>query len=389
LIKSLPTATVATGASLSSRGFEARNLYSNNMPLVKGERKAYEWLRSQRAGEVVSYQQVMDVADWTEKSLTTYLNKNKLAPFLQKLQDKRLKVLMDGSDITEEFFHDTFTQKGPKNVTVAAGEVLTGELGEYRLQEPLGSGAVAHVWSAKRKADGSLVAAKIMMPRLDLLQASVLPNVRNRFREEARNGKTLKHPNIVTYLDMGNFEKNPFLVMELAKGSIADRLRNFRQLSDREAAEIVQSCLNGLEYLHEKGSPHRDVKPANLLEFSDVVKLGDLGIVKWSDYDPAFTKGGTTTRQSVQLGSWFYMAPEQQESPHNAIPASDIYSLAVTWIEMLSGNLPSPQAIGASAYKLPSIDSRIADVIRRMHAYNASDRPSITEIREVIQGCYS
>ena len=358
------------------------------MAIVKGARKAYEWLKTQKAGTIVSYREVMDVANWTEKSLTTYLNKNKLAPFLQKLQDKKLKVLMDGSDISEAFFDETFTQTGPKNVSVSAGDVLTGEAGQYELIEPLGSGAVAHVWSAKTKRDGNLVAAKIMMPRLDLLQASVLPNVRNRFREEARNGKTLNHVNIVKYLDLGSFEKNPFLVMELAKQSVADRIRDSRRLTESETAGIVGNCLDGLEYLHGKGSAHRDVKPANLLEFSDTVKLGDLGIVKWSDYDPAFTKGGTTTRQSVQLGSWFYMAPEQQESPHDAVPASDIYSLAVTWIEMLAGTLPSPQAIGAAAYALPTINTGIAGVVRRMHSYNPSDRPSIAEIRDAMRATY-
>jgi serine/threonine protein kinase len=295
---------------------------------------------------------------------------------------------MDGTDISEAFFHETFTQTGPQNVTVSAGEVLTGELGKYELVEPLGSGAVAHVWSARAKRDGTLVACKIMMPTMNLLQASVLPSVRDRFRQEARNGKNLNHPNIVRYLDLGQVEKIPFLVMELAQGSVANRIKDFRQLTERDAAKIVECCLDGLEYLHTKGSPHRDVKPANLLEFSNAVKLGDLGIVKWSDYDPAFTKGGTTTRQSIQLGSWFYMAPEQQESPHDAVPASDIYSLAVTWVEMLGGTLPSPQAIGAAAYKLPQTSAGIADLIKRMHAYIPADRPTISEIRETIHATY-
>jgi serine/threonine protein kinase len=358
------------------------------MALDKGDKKMFEWLRTQKAGVVVPYKEVMDVTGWSESSLKTYLTKRKLAPFLQKLQDRKLKVLMDGTDISEAFFHETFTQTGPQNVPVSAGDVLTGELGKYELVEPLGSGAVAHVWSARAKRDGMQVACKIMMPTMNLLQASVLPNVRDRFRREARNGKTLTHPNIVRYLDMGNVEKTPFLVMELAQGSLAKRIRDFRQLGEDEAAKVVECCLQGLEYLHGKGSPHRDVKPANLLEFANVVKLGDLGIVKWSDFDPAFTSGGTTTRQSVQLGSWFYMAPEQQESPHNAVEASDVYSLAVTWIEMLSGILPSPQAVGAAAYKLPPISAGIGDLIKQMHSYNASDRPSISKIRETIRTSY-
>lgn len=178
------------------------------MELKKGEKKIFEWLTTQRAGVVVPYREVMDVTGWTEVSLNTYLTKRKLAPFVQKLQDRKLKVLMDGSDISEAFFHETFTQTGPQNVTVSAGDVLTGELAKYELVEPLGSGAVAHVWSARSKHEGILVAAKIMMPTGNLLQASVLPNVRDRFRREARNGKTLSHPSIVRYLDLGQFERS-------------------------------------------------------------------------------------------------------------------------------------------------------------------------------------
>lgn len=176
--------------------------------------------------------------------------------------------------------------------------------------------------------------------------------------------------------------------MELASRSVAKQIEDSGAIPEEEAAEIVESCLNALEYLHNKNCRHRDVKPSNILEFSETIKLGDLGIVKWSDFDPTFTKGGTTTRQSIQLGSWFYMAPEQQEPPRDATEASDIYSLAVTWIEMLVGTQPPPQAIGANAYKLPSIRPGIAELIQRMHSYNPSDRPSVTEIRETIQACY-
>jgi serine/threonine protein kinase len=358
------------------------------MALSKGARKAFDWLKTQRAGTVISYKELMDITEWSEVSLNTYLTKRKLAPFLLKLKDKKLKVLMDGSDISEAYFDETFTQTAPQNLSVSAGDVLTGELEKYELLEPLGSGAVAHVWSAESHGSGTLVAAKIMMPTGNLLQESVLPNVRDRFRQEARNGKTLSHPNIVRYLDLGQYEKTPFLVMELAQGTVSNRLADFRQLSEREAADVVQSCLKGLEYLHGKGSPHRDVKPANMLEFSSAIKLGDLGIVKWSDYDPAFTKGGTVTRQSMQLGSWFYMAPEQQQSPHDAIPASDIYALAISWIELLSGEVPPPQAIGFAAYKLPSVNPIIPDIIKLMHSYNASERPPISEILQAIDTAY-
>src|SRR5260370_7198367 len=124
------------------------------MAISKGAKKILEWLKSQRAGAVVPYQEVMDVTGWTEVSLNTYLTKRKLAPFLQKLQDRKLKVLMDGSDVSEAFFDETFTQTGPKNVSVSAGDVLTRKLGQYEFFEPLVSAAVAPLCPPKSKSYG-------------------------------------------------------------------------------------------------------------------------------------------------------------------------------------------------------------------------------------------
>src|ERR1044072_7755464 len=237
------------------------------MTLNKGSRKAFDWLRTQTAGTVVPYKDLLDAADWSKVSLNTYLSKRKLAPFLQKLQGDKLKVLMDGSEISEAFFDETFTQTGPQIFTISAGDTVTGEGGKYQLIEPLGSGAVAHVWSAETKSTGTRVAVKIMMPTANLLQESVLPNVRDRFRSEARNGKNLSHPNIVRYLDLGLYEKVPFLVMELAEGTVAAQIKGFLKLSESECAKIVRCCLDGLEDLHGKGSCHRDIKTYNLLKF--------------------------------------------------------------------------------------------------------------------------
>ena len=360
------------------------------MALRGGAKKLFEWLKQQSAGEIFSYEEVMEAANWNESSLKTYINKNKIAPFLQKLEDRKLKVLLDGDEITEKFFHETFTQTAPRHIQLSAGDEFQGENDKYELVEPLGNGAVGHVWSARIKSpEVTLVAAKIMLPRRDLLQDSKLPNVRERFRREARNGREISHPNIVKYLDVGEVQKNPFVIMELADRSIADQLRDSGPIPEEEAAQISLDAVSGLSFLHSKGCPHRDVKPANLLEFSDAIKLGDLGIVKWSDFDPTFTKGGTITQESIQLGSWFYMAPEQQESPHNAVDASDVYALGVSWIEMLTGQTPSPQAIGAGRYDIPDVRSGITNLLANMVKYSPTERPSLEDIQEAIQTAYS
>ncbi|MGD1942354.1 MAG: serine/threonine-protein kinase [Leptolyngbyaceae cyanobacterium] len=360
------------------------------MALRGGAKKLCEWLKQQRAGKIVSYDEVMTAANWSEVSLKTYINKNKIAPFLQKLENRTLKVLLDGGDITDNFFDETFTQTAPRHIKLSVGDKLQGSDYAYELVEPLGNGAVGYVWSARKQSpEVELVAVKVMLPRGDLLQDSKLPNVRERFRHEAHNGREIDHPNIVKYLDVGDVQQNPFLIMELANRSIADRLLASGPIPEEEVAEIVLDAIAGLAVLHSKECPHRDIKPANLLEFPNEIKLGDLGIVKWSDFDPAFTKGGTITHESVQLGSWFYMAPEQQESPHNAVEASDIYALGVSWIEMLTGQTPSPQAIGAGQYDIPEVRAGVADLIANMVKYSPADRPSLEDIREIIQRTYS
>ena len=358
------------------------------MALTRGSRRLFDWLQEQQAGTIVTRAEVMRVAQWSPVSLKTYLDKNKLAPFLQPLAGHDLKVLLNGAEISEQFFDETFTQTAPRPLTLSAGDTLVGNHDTYDLLAPIGNGAVGKVWSARPTGSTNSVAAKIMLPREDLLQNSKLPDVRERFRREASYGRGLQHTNLVQYLDTGQLNKNPFLVMELANRSVADKIIQSGTVPEEEAAEIIQCCVAGLRFLHLHGHSHRDVKPANILEFPSTFKLGDLGIVRWSDFDPAITGGGTITRLSLQLGSWFYMAPEQQQSPHDVTYACDIYALGVTWIEMLTATIPAPHAIGAKAYHLPTLRDGVADLVRRMCSYAPSQRPSLDDIDAVLLPAY-
>ena len=177
--------------------------------------------------------------------------------------------------------------------------------------------------------------------------------------------------------------------MELANRSIAKQLHDSGPIPEEETAQIILDTVTGLSFLHSIGCRHRDIKPANLLEFSDEIKLGDLGIVKWSDFDLTFTKGGTITQEDIQLGSWHYMAPEQQASPHEVVDASDIYALGISWIELLTGKAPGPHSATAGQYPLPELRIGVKELLANMLKYNSTERPSLIDIRETIQRAYS
>jgi serine/threonine-protein kinase len=249
----------------------------------------------------------------------------------------------------------------------------------------MGAGAVAEVWKASIVGTANeYVAAKVMNPRQDLLEPTRLTNVRDRFRLEATNGSKLNHPNIIPVLDRGEYGGEPFLIMKLAEQSVQDVLDRKGSLSLDHSVRMISACLNGLRFLHGLNLVHRDVKPPNVLICDDVTVLGDLGIVRWTDMNPAFTGAGTLTRGSMQLGSWFYMAPEQQETPHEAVPASDVYALGITWYQCLTGKILTPAQIHAKKFSLPCAVNQINDTISQMVRYEISERPGLDDIMNTL-----
>jgi serine/threonine protein kinase len=343
------------------------------------QRLFFKFLQAHKEGDVVTQSEILQGSEWKPATLDAYRAKNYIDPFLSPTSDGRFKVRRDGTSISEDEVAQAFTQVRPELLRLEKGMRLCGGSGTYELQAFLGNGAVAHVWQAALLKTDTLVAVKVMNPRPDLLEPTALENVRKRFSREAKNGKTLSHPAIVHYRDEGDLNGHPFLVMDLADSSLAQEIKG-RQLPLEQTFPIVNSCLSALEYLHEKGCVHRDVKPANILRFGGSYVLSDLGIVSWSDLNPAFTSAGTITRDSLRLGSWYYMAPEQSRTPHQVTPATDVYALGVSWYEMLAGVTPHPADVAAQHFPPATSDAAVGALIAKMLSYIPTHRPSISEL---------
>ncbi len=210
-------------------------------------------------------------------------------------------------------------------------------LGRYRLVRRVGRGGMGEVWLAEDPHLLRQVALKILPVRKrddeEFLQ---------RFEREARAAAALHHPHILPVHDYGqqqlpDNQAITYLVMSyVSSGSVEDRLKTLsnaqQMLTQDEALAYLFQVAEAIDYAHAHKIVHRDIKPGNmLLRDNNWLLLTDFGIARILTDADAFTSG-------LYLGTPTYMAPEQAQG--QAVPASDIYSLAVVAYQLFTGHLP-------------------------------------------------
>ncbi len=206
---------------------------------------------------------------------------------------------------------------------------LSGQKVEnYKIIESIGVGGMGEVYKAIHETLDRVVALKVIHPEL-LSNAEII----KRFYKEAKIQAQMTHPNIVTVFDFLEIENSYFLVMEYIEGeSIGKIVKKQGPLEINFSLNIFKQILSGIAHAHSKGVIHRDIKPSNFILTEGEVKITDFGIAHIVS-DSAHTVAGTV------LGTPKYMSPEQilgERVDHR----SDVYSLGVSFYEILTGKVP-------------------------------------------------
>jgi eukaryotic-like serine/threonine-protein kinase len=201
----------------------------------------------------------------------------------------------------------------------------------YRLDDKIGEGGMATVFSGTDTLLRRRVAIKVLRP-----QYAADADFVQRFYSEAQHAAKLSHPNVVNIYDVGRQDDTYFIVMELVEGAtLAEMIETDRRIPEPVAVDYAAQICNGLAYAHRQGLLHRDIKPANILVTKDdVVKLSDFGIARAVSQHTM-----TLTQPGMVMGSVYYLSPEQAQG-HEMHETSDLYSLGVVLYQMLTGRLP-------------------------------------------------
>ncbi|MBN2472712.1 MAG: serine/threonine protein kinase [Anaerolineae bacterium] len=225
--------------------------------------------------------------------------------------------------------------------------LLGTRLGDYVLQELMGRGGMARVYQGLDENLGRLAAVKVLDSSAAALQDE---RIVDRFKLEARAIASFEHPNIITVYQYGAVDHLFFIAMKLVRGqTLARVLRDMRRqettLPTQRVLEIVRDVCAALDYAHARGIIHRDIKPSNILFDENANNRAIL-----TDFGLAMDIGGDEPQTlGTAFGTPRYISPEQAVSSMQAVPQSDIYSLAVVVYEMLCGQVPfqddSPMSI--------------------------------------------
>lgn len=214
-------------------------------------------------------------------------------------------------------------------------------LGRYRLLGRLGRGGMGGVYKVRHQELERIMALKLFDPREALTMLWGEREARTAFVREARVLARCDHEHVARVWDLDEDRGRPFMVLEyldmnlgrlIGEGHILESPT--RPMPLERALDLTIQALDGLEYLHDHGVVHLDVKPGNLmLDSLGRVKIIDLGLSRVSGQPRIFPRG-------LKIGTPGYCPPEQEKSPQQADQRADLYALAAVLYRLVTGRLP-------------------------------------------------
>ncbi|MFB0565356.1 MAG: protein kinase [Candidatus Aminicenantaceae bacterium] len=219
------------------------------------------------------------------------------------------------------------------------------KIGKYSVVEELGKGAMGVVYKALDPDINREVAIKTI--RFDLVsEGTENEEVLKRFIKEAQSAGKLTHPNIITIYDVGREKDMTYIVMQYVEGqSLQKTITSGKKFTTQEVTQLMSQLCDALDYAHQNGIIHRDIKPGNILiDREGMPYLVDFGIAR--------IETSTLTQSGTILGTPSYMSPEQVMGK-KIDSRSDIFSLGIILYELLTGKKPfDGESITTIIYKI-------------------------------------
>lgn len=228
-------------------------------------------------------------------------------------------------------------------------------------------GGMGAVYAATQKSLERRVAIKILPPDMGQDNAFV-----DRFHQEARLLARLQHPHIVAIYDFGrNDSGHLYIVMEYVEGTSLLDIMKLERLPVTKTLEVTTQICEALQFAHDHGVIHRDIKPTNILiDVWGRVRVADFGLAKLAEASQATVATSTNIRTGLGMGTPGYAAPEQRRAERDLDHRADIFSVGVTLYEMLTGHLP------VGVFEPPSKKSDAPAILDKVVTRALRERPT-------------